>query len=339
MPATTTPKKTSNTTFNKIKAFINKYDFFYIVGHEAPDGDCIGSELALAGLLTILGKKHVVLSAGPFNDNLSKMYSSHFTTSLSQLSHAPMKKEHAALILLDAATPERMGKIFAELADLPALVIDHHASVGVTFGAVRYIDTTAPANTILIYRLFKYYNIAPNKEIAHYLLLGIITDTQFFRFVKPPNPEPLLIAADLISLGVSPSTIYQQISYGYTYLSRKIIAQVLDRAQRVNNNRITITYISYNDYIHKDDIPQSYEIYQMLESTHKNLVVVYIQEILNNNNMPACKIGMRSKKVDIGSVAKQWGGGGHPNAAGFTIDKPLSEVRDICMSFFDTLVI
>lgn len=327
-------------TLASIRKFIESYDFFYVLGHERPDGDCIGSQLAMSGLLTTLGKKHYVLSVGPFSDSISRFYQSHFVTNLPNLPHQPMHKEKAALILLDASTPERMGSIFYPLYSLPAVVIDHHASViNNTYGDIKYIKPEVPANTILVYRLYKEYKIIPTQQQAYYILLGILTDTQFFRFVKKNDPEPLLVAAELVELGVTPSSIYQQISYGYTYLSRKLIAKILDRTQRLNNNRIILTYISYKDYIHSDDIPHSYEIYQMLEGTHKNEIVIYIQEILNDDNIPICKVGMRSKHVDVGNIAKSWKGGGHPNAAGFTIEKSLLETTDLLTHYFDNLII
>lgn len=333
----TQKQKKDSHTLSAVKQFIDHYSFFYVLGHEKPDGDCIGSQLAMSGLLTTLHKDHVVLSPGPFTDSISRNYQPQFTTNLNQIPKLYLEKDNAALILLDVSTPDRMGKMFAPLYSLPAVIIDHHASVKESFGKVRYIEPNVPANTLLIYRLYKEYGIAPTQEQAYYILLGILTDTQFFRFVKKKDPEALIVAAEFIELGVTPAAIYQQISYGYTFYSRKVISKILDRAHRVNNNRIIITYISFNDYFHSDDIPQSYEIYQMLEGTHKVEIVVYIQEVLNDRNMPISKVGMRSRKFNVGNIAKLWYGGGHPNAAGFTLEKPLQETIKILTRFFDTL--
>lgn len=332
-------KISTQSTLTDLKNFINAHDYFYVLGHEKPDGDCIGSQLAMAGLLTILGKTNTVLSAGPFSDSISRSYEPIFTNSIKNITKLPKQGDREAVIFLDASTPDRMGKIFEPIYKLPIAIIDHHASVSNNCGDIRYIEPKVPANTILVYRLYKEFGIVPTKEQAYYILLGILTDTQFFRFVKKDDPEPLLVAADLIALGVTPNAIYQQISYGYTYSSRKVIAKILDRTQRLNNSRIILTYISYNDYIQVDDIPQSYEIYQMLEGTHKTEMVVYMQEILDDNNTPICKIGMRSKKINVGSFAKTWRGGGHQNASGFTIKKPLSETLPILVNYFDKLLI
>lgn len=326
-----------------VKQFIEDHDFFYILGHEKPDGDCIGSELAISGLLEKLNKPHAVLSAGPFSDSISQSYRPRFIDNLDDLDYLPMEEDNAALIFVDASSPERMGNIFSPIFHLPTLIIDHHKSTALedTENAqqVKYIEPTIPANTILVYRLFKEFRINPTQEDAYFILLGILTDTQFFRFVKSKDKEPFTVAAELIEYGVTPGDIYKQISYGYTYLSRKVIAEILNRTQRLNNNRIILTYISYNNYIHIDDIPQTYEIYQMLEGTHKTEIVVYLQEILNDNNIPVTKVGMRSKQFDVGSIAKKWGGGGHANASGFTIEQSLNESLPTLVTFFDALVL
>lgn len=327
-------------SLKNVKDFIMQYDFFYILGHERPDGDCIGSQLAISGLLHTIGKKHVVLSAGPFHDSISQSYRSKFITNLDDLDFLPMQEENAALIFLDASSPNRMGKIFDAIYHLPALIIDHHVSnAGEDFGEVRYIEPEIPANTILVYRLYKEFKIKPNQEQAYYIFLGILTDTQFFRFVKNAQQEPFLVAADLITLGITPGDIYKQISYGYTYLSRKVLSKVLERAQRLNNNRIILTHISSKDFLHVDDIPQSYEIYQMLEGTHKTEVIVYLQEVLNEKNIIVTKVGMRSKALNVGAIAKDWGGGGHTNASGFTIEQDLTQTIPLMVQFFDTLLI
>ena len=325
----------SNISSKKIKQFIDSYELFYIIGHEKPDGDCIGSQLALAGLLSQLGKKSVLLSAGPFNDFVVQTYQSLFYTSLDHCPTIPhnIKK---AIFCVDCSSPDRMGKVFHSIYSLPAAVIDHHTS-GDNYGELQYIDSTAPANTLLIYRLFKDYNITPRREDAYFLFLGLLTDTGFFRFTREYNPEPFLMAADLTQLGVSTAEIYQQIGYGHTFLSRKIIAKVLERAKRVNNNRIIISYLSYHDIVHLDDIPQTYEIYQLLQGIRKVELVVYIQEIVDNKGSISCKIGLRSlNKVDVGTLAKHYSGGGHKNAAGFTIQQSLNETWEQLISYFDS---
>ncbi len=330
-------KRTTNkdTSLKKVKQFIDSYELFYIIGHEKPDGDCIGSQLALAGLVTQLGKKSILLSAGPFNDFVVQTYQSLFYTSLDHCPHVPDTIK-AAILCVDCSSPDRMGNVFDPIYHLPVAVIDHHTS-GDNYGKVRYIDFTAPANTLLVYRLFKEYGITPRKEDAYFLFLGLLTDTGFFRFTRENNPEPFLTAAELTMLGVSAAEIYQQIGYGHTFLSRKIIAKVLERSKRVNNNRIIMSYLSHNDAVHLDDIPQTYEIYQLLQGTQKVEIVVYIQEVINDNGSISCKIGLRSlNKVDVGALAKHYGGGGHKNAAGFTITKTLDETWNELMEFFDS---
>ncbi len=326
--------KKRDQSFSKIQDFIDKYDWFYIIGHEKPDGDCLGSQLALGGLLEQLGKNVIQLSAGPFNDFVVQIYQSMFYTSL-ELAPKPPPKSKVAIFCVDCSSSERMGTAFEKIYHLPAAVIDHHTS-GETYGRVRYIDSNAVANTLLIYRLFKSYKRSPTKENAYFLFLGLLTDTGFFRFTKRDDPEPFLVAAELTKLGVSAAEIYQQIGYGCTYFSRKIISKILNRATRVNNNRIVLSYISYKDYIYSDDVPQSYEVYQLLQGIQKIEMVVYIMENFDENSSVTCKIGLRSQnKVDVGKLAQHYGGGGHKNAAGFSMNKALDDTWKELLHSFD----
>lgn len=327
-------KKDHNRSLEKLREFIDKYDWFYIIGHAKPDGDCIGSQLALAGLLRQLNKRTILLSTGPFNDFASKIYQSLFNTSL-DLAPAPPPKASVAIFCVDCSSPDRMGSAFDPIYHLPSAVIDHHAS-GSRYGKVRYVDASAPANTLLIYRMFKKYRITPTQEDAYFLFLGLLTDTGFFRFTQKNNPEPFLTAAALTELGVSAAEIHQQIGYGNTFFSRKIISKILDRAVRVNNNRVILCYLSYKDYMHLDDIPQSYEVYQLLMGIQKVELIVYVQEIIDENNKLVCSIGLRSNsRVDVGKLAKHYGGGGHHNAAAFRMQKSFDHSWKELLHFFD----
>lgn len=329
-------------TLKNLQKFIDTYQYFFVIGHEHPDGDCIGSQLACAGLLKKLQKQVFLLSSGLFTDTVAKLYSSLFYLSYSHIHGMPSDSTSLrdfALLCVDTSSYDRLGDVAKPLAHLPTAVIDHHAS-GHSFGTVQYIDVNAPANTLLVYRLFDAYKITPTQEDAHFILLGILTDTQFFRFVKSQDSESFMTAAKMVQLGASSAEIYKQMGYGHTFLSRKTIAKVLKRAFRVNNNRVVLTYIRHEDYLRKDDIPPSYEIYQLLQSAQKIEVIVYIQENLDANNCPVCKIGLRSHhKVDVSIIAKEFGGGGHARASGFSLCEPLLQVLEILKKYFDTLLI
>ncbi len=328
-------------TLKDLQKFINAYQYFFVIGHENPDGDCVGSQLACAGLLRKLNKQVFLLSSGPFNDAIAQLYSSLFYSSYSQIpgiSSDSTNFRNFAMLSVDTASYKRLGEAAKPLKHLPTAVLDHHA-LGHPFGDVQYVDVNAASNTLLVYRLFDAYNITPTQEDAHFILLGILTDTQFFRFVKAKDSEPLMIAAKMIELGASSADIYKQMGYGHTFLSRKTIGKVLERAFRVNNNRVVITYIKHEDYLRKDDIPQSYEIYQLLQSTQKIEVVVYIQEGIDANNHPVCKIGLRSRsKVDVSIIAKEFGGGGHARASGFSLHDPLTQTLEKIKKYFDELI-
>lgn len=324
-----------------LRDFIASYKYFFVIGHENPDGDCIGSQVACASLLKKLGKQTCLLSSGPFTDVVANLYKPLFVSSPADIAQIALRQQSkdAAVICVDTSSSARLGEAFAPVADLPAAVIDHHSS-GNAYGTVRYIDPSAPANTLLVYRLFQECKITPSREDAHFLLLGILTDTQFFRFVDAKNTEAFITAGKMVDLGVSPGEIYQQIGFGFTFLSRKVLSKILDRAFRVNNNRVIITYLRYDDYLYKDDMPQSYEIYQLLQGTQKTEVVVYIQESMDEESRALCKVGLRShSKVDVAQIAHEFGGGGHKRASGFTMREPLDKTIAAVGKYFDELAL
>ncbi len=313
--------------------FFDTYSHYYIAGHVSPDGDCIGSQLALGSLLERKGKRVTLLSEGPFFDVSVRSYESLFSSNLKE-SLVP----NSALVLADCSTIARIGKSFEELIGLPSAVIDHHLPSEEDEKLdhqLQYVDHKAVANCILVYRLFEELNIIPSKNEARFMLLGLITDTQFFRFVKGNDSEALYVASKLIQVGVSPFDIYNQINSGYRYQSRLVLAKILNSMFRLNDNKVLVCILHYEDYEYSEDIPQSYEIYRFLEGVVKIEIIVYIQEQKKGESF-FCKVGLRATgNVDVSKIAKKFDGGGHKAAAGFSLECNAHTAKEVIKVFFD----
>ena len=156
--------------------FIDRHGPFYIIGHKEPDGDCIGSQLALASFLRRNGKNAYLCSAGPFSRTEIMPYESRF------LIEAPPERpsERAAAIILDCSSLKRIGSVAETLPKVPIAFIDHHAA-GTATGDAIYIDDRAPSVTAMILLLIEAMGGIPTKEEAEYLFFGLGTDTGFFR--------------------------------------------------------------------------------------------------------------------------------------------------------------
>ena len=132
-------------------AFLDRYRRFLLIVHAEPDGDCIGSALALSSYLTRKGKETRLYTPGPFIRQEIERYKSYFST---HISPKEVLKPSTAAIILDCSTLERIGKLSREIKGLEVAVIDHHAA-GRVFGEPRFIDIKAPSTSVLVQMLIE----------------------------------------------------------------------------------------------------------------------------------------------------------------------------------------
>ncbi|MCF6335486.1 MAG: DHH family phosphoesterase, partial [Spirochaetales bacterium] len=184
---------------DEIHEVLEKRNFFLIIGHQNPDGDCLSSQKALGSFLTRMGKKVSLLSPGPFDRPEIESQKKYF------IPHLPenIKKENPLVIVVDCSTIERIGYLAEEIKGLDVAVIDHHDS-GASFGSIKYIRPKAPSVTFLIHRIIESFNEKPTKEEAELLLFGIATDTGFFRHLEAYSDEFFHSVAKLTAAGASP---------------------------------------------------------------------------------------------------------------------------------------
>ena len=291
--------------------FIEKYDTYFIIGHEEPDGDCLGSQKALAALLTRSGKKSVLCSPGPFIRPETKEIESLFEKSIGG---SGSSTDNAAAVIVDCSTPERIGETFAyEIKSLPTAVIDHHAS-GQPFGDVAFINGSSPSTTIMIYQLFKELGIKPSEAEAEDMMFGFLTDTGYFRHLDSTNSGSMQLAAELLSFGISLKDLYFRM-YGGRELDSKILTgRVLSRAEALFAGRCILIYETLEEkekYGSRNR--DSDTIYSQLLSVKNCEAVIFIREESDKK----CSVSLRSRDdIDVGKIAASFGGGGHKRAAG-----------------------
>ncbi|MDR0709924.1 MAG: DHH family phosphoesterase, partial [Spirochaetaceae bacterium] len=179
--------------------FIREGDKFLLAGHKEPDGDCIGSQLALASVLRRMGKEAVLCSAGPFKRPELFPYADRFTAEINETD-----RSGARVIIADCSGPDRTGDLEPCLRGLPLAVIDHHVTGGPWDGAVVFLDVKAPSTTFMVFALIEALGLEPTKEEAEYLFFGLCTDTGFFRHLDHTGSETFRRAARMVDLGVSP---------------------------------------------------------------------------------------------------------------------------------------
>lgn len=295
------------------KNFINNHNFFYIIGHKEPDGDCICSCLGVSKILEHFQKKYKLLSSGPFKKNEIKKYENLFSCDMNFHSDEQLKK--TAVIIVDCSEIQRLGEINGDLKNIDSFIIDHHkTSTGIL--SANIVDSTSPATCLIIQILYEKLIGKLSKEAAEILFFGTMTDTGFFRFLNSDSKNALEAISRLVDSGANPKQTYTEITSGKTFNSRKLLSIHLNRAEQYFDGKLIITYETMADTKKfGQDGRDSDALYQSLLSIENVEAVVFIRQETEKN----CTAGFRSKdKIDVSIVASKFGGGGHKNASGLS---------------------
>jgi phosphoesterase RecJ-like protein len=303
--------------------FIKSGSKFIVAGHKEPDGDCVGSQLALCAALRRLGKEAIPCSAGPFKRTEVAPYASRFTAVPGEA-----EKTGAKVIIIDCSSADRTGDLETSLRGLPTAVIDHHAAGRLPESSAEtavFLDPLAPSVTFMILSLIEALGLNPSKEEAELLLFGLCTDTGFFRHVDETGAETFAAAQRMIRAGANPRAAFQAINGGKSLGSRILLGQILSRAEALFDGRLIFSFENYEDSRRFGlEGRDSDSLYQLLQSiTGVEAIVIIRQETPEN-----CSIGLRSRdRIDVAAIAAAFGGGGHKNAAGCSVCGTISDIK------------
>jgi len=304
--------------------FIRSHGSFLVLGHREPDGDCIASQIACARLLESLGKKATLHSAGPFDRAEIEAFAESFS---SEIAAGPRNggAEDPAVIIVDCSTPDRTGDIGGKVKGFDTLVIDHHSS-GEVFGAARLVDSAAPSTTVLVLSLFDALGVSPDRDTARLLLFGLCTDTGFFRHLSLASGETFRAVARLTDLGTSTAEVFMMI-YGRRELAgRRLLAEMLGRVESRWGDRFLLTWQTIEDRRRLGVTQRGEEdLYRLLQTVRGNEVVALVKEEAEGS----FSVGLRSMtSLDVGEIARSFGGGGHRQASGFDISGTLASIKE-----------
>ncbi|MDR1359161.1 MAG: DHH family phosphoesterase [Coriobacteriales bacterium] len=296
-----------------------------IAGHVNPDGDAIGSALALRSLLRALGKDAVVLlgqdSAAP---ELYRFLPEYEFVRASEYSGVP-----DLFIVVDASTAKRLGtseRILGVARD--TLVIDHHSNY--EGFANHYIgDATAPAAATVIWRIIKASGIKPTLAMATYCYVGIMTDTGRFAF-RNTNASAFADATEMIGIGVDPARMSELVYENRTLSALRLEALMIDRIQFSGGGSVAYSFILEDDLralgLERDATEQ-------LPATLRAIKGVEVAALFRDEGTKGIHASLRSRNTfNVGAFASRFGGGGHAGAAGLTLKQPLDEVISLVVS-------
>jgi phosphoesterase RecJ-like protein len=291
--------------------FIRSGENFLVAGHKEPDGDCVGSQLALASLLGRLGKTALVCSAGPFKRPEVLAFADRFVS----------KPEFDALagfraIVVDCSQLDRVGDLAPCLAGLPSATIDHHATAA-AFGDVVWINARAPSVTFMVLGVIEALGETPTADEAALLFFGLATDTGFFRHVDRHGAAAFSAAARMIEAGADPKAAFAAINGGKSLDSRRLLGLVLERTESHFGGKLLLsTELLEETERYGLQGRDSDMLYQLLQSVAGVEAVAVIRQETADN----CTVGLRSRAgVDVSAIAARFGGGGHKQAAGLSV--------------------
>ncbi|GAB1481638.1 bifunctional oligoribonuclease/PAP phosphatase NrnA [Treponema sp.] len=315
----------------ELLAFLQEGTRFIVAGHKEPDGDCVGSQLALCSILRRMGKEAIPCSAGPFKRPEILPYASLFRSSLSE-----EERRGSRVLVLDCSMSERVGDLETYIKDLPTAIIDHHAS-GSSYGDISFLDAQAPSVTFMVLALIEALGLKPTKEEAELLFFGLCTDTGFFRHLGSGSELTFEYASRLVRAGASPKETFQAMNGGKSLDSRKLMGIILERTEAYFEGKLLLSYETQEETTRFGlQGRDSDAVYQLLQSVQGVEAVVLIRQETEDN----CTVGLRSRAgVNVADIASQFGGGGHVQAAGLSKKGTIAELKEKLLEAFSKLLL
>jgi len=322
------------TTTNEIAAVadaLRANDRFIVTSHENPDGDALGSLLALHLALVELGKDSVMVLVG--ETPLPEEYGFLDVVGAGLLRAIPEDQADRVLVAVDCAQETRLTD--ARLLDAPLVVnIDHHHD-NTRFGRVDLVADDASSTAEVLADVFAALELRLTPAIAEALYTGLVTDTGRFQYSNT-TPRALRLAAELVEARANPQRIFQAVYESMPFPKLKLLARALERASLHADGRVVISYLDRDDFA-AVDAPEPYSegIIDILRAVDGVELGALIREPPRDDG-PTRKISLRSstERVDVSAIARKSNGGGHRQAAGFSSDLPLDDVIEFIVAEF-----
>jgi phosphoesterase RecJ-like protein len=297
---------------------------FLLTTHENPDGDALGSLVAMHMLLDLMGKDNMMfMSAEEFP--LPYEYA---RLPLDGVTHElPADAEERTIVFLDCGNIDRMPVSFLRRDDAHIVNIDHHHD-NTRFGTANLVVGTASCTAEIIYDLIGDLGVEVTPDIAAALYVGLVTDTGKFQY-QNTTPASHRMAAELIETGVDVHQEFRQLYENVPFAKLQLLARVLSRVERFDDGRLTVSHITRADYEETGaDEGYSEGIVDHIRAVEGTVVAAFIREQLKEGREGVNKVSLRAATddVDVSVIARKEGGGGHRQAAGFSSTKDLREL-------------
>ncbi len=309
-----------------------------VTSHVQPDGDALGSLIAMGLALSACDKKITLYN----EDELPKAF--RFLPSANRIVHRLDSVDtFDTAVILDCGDLRRVGEMALKINTIPTIInIDHHIT-NTGFGNFQIVDPSACATAEIIYRLIKEMKIPISRIMAFSIYTGIMTDTGSFRFSNT-NQEAFSICEEMVGIGVDPTFVAGHVSVTYSLSRIKLLNMVLESIEVSENGRLslmTLTQEMLNKTNSKpEDLGRLINYARHIENVK---VAALIFESKNGGSIePDSKhqfhISLRSDgTVNVAEIAAKYGGGGHKSAAGFNMTTTLQTIKNKILRIADKL--
>jgi phosphoesterase RecJ-like protein len=304
---------------------IRSNDRFLVTTHENPDGDALGSILAMKLALEQLGKDGVLYLSG-----IIPLPTEYDFMALDGLTRTPPDDAAERVVLaLDCANERRLGPDPGLVERAPLVLdIDHHHDNS-RFGKVNLIVADASSTGEILYDLFHELGVRLTPEIAEALYIALVTDTGRFQYTNT-TPKTLRIAAELVEAGANVHQVFQDVYENVAFAKITLVARALEKARVYEGGRVIVSDLERSDFEAAGaEEPFAEGIIDYLRAVEGAQIVALIREPPTQNG-PSRRVSLRTRaeEIDVSAIARKSGGGGHRQAAGFSSEASTDEIVD-----------
>ncbi|MCC6349953.1 MAG: bifunctional oligoribonuclease/PAP phosphatase NrnA [Candidatus Eisenbacteria bacterium] len=297
-----------------LHAFLDRHGSFLLTTHVNPDGDAIGSEIAMAGWLRGRGKQVRILNDSPTPPAFAWLVAEEPVETYDEALCERRFGESDALIVLDTGNRQRIGRL-AQHLDRHAIaiaIVDHHATHD-GFGQVNVIEPELASTASLVFELMREAGATPGLLAAEALYVGLFTDTGNFRYSNT-DARAHRMAAALVEAGVDPSDVTSRVHATAPAGRLRFFGEALAALQMLEGGRLAVLEVSPEQFVRHGLAGADTE---GLVDMPRAIAGVEVVALFSEVDAGKVKVSLRSTgNVTIDQVCARWGGGGHPHAAG-----------------------
>lgn len=333
----TNPKTNPNPTLNQndeaalVAERIRSGRSFLITSHRNPDGDALGSGLALQGLIRKMGKTARIVVRDGFGQALYNIPGAR-EVAISDTLPADYPQAYDAIFTMECPEVERTGY---DVLPGPVVNIDHHLG-NTMYGEINYLDVEAPSVGEMVMQLNRHHLKLPlDRDIAIAMYVSLATDTGFFRYHNT-TLRAFEAAVELVRAGAVPGDVSLWINESVSAGSIKLLGRCLTTLEITPDGKIATVVLPKNFYADAGASPEDTE---GIVNYGRMIDGVVVSALLKEGDPKTTRVSLRAKPgYDVQAVASMFGGGGHAAASGCTIPLPLAEAKEKLLSLLEEIV-